>query len=230
MSKPITPSAMILAAGRGKRLGEFGKTTPKALVEIGGVPMIEMVAKKLATAGIENVVINLFHLGEKIEDLLGDGTRLGLKINYSKEDELLDVGGGIANAIPLLGKEPFIVTNCDIISEFDYSDAIRAASCLGDRLACLFLGANPKHQPGGDFSLVEGRVEKCSKNCLTYIGTAAYKPEIFECVQQGMPFPMMPIWQRAIDNGMVCGKKFAGKWHDLGTMERIESAKREFGH
>ena len=95
--------AMVLAAGLGKRLRPITHATPKPLLEVGGKSLIEHQLERLKDAGIEDVVINLHHLGDQIQSRLGDGTRLGINISYSIEPELLETGGGIKKALPMLG-------------------------------------------------------------------------------------------------------------------------------
>ena len=107
--------AMILAAGFGTRLRPLTNTVPKALVPVAGRPLIEYSLLFLKAYGIENVVINLHHLGEKIREALGDGSAYGLRITYSPEDPILESGGGIKNAQPFLDGETFLVLNCDTI-------------------------------------------------------------------------------------------------------------------
>ena len=228
MSASSPPPAMVLAAGRGKRLGKIGDNIPKALVEVGGEPMICRIVRALARAGIREIVVNLHHLGEMIEAELRDLPDLGVSIAYSRESTLLDVAGGIANALPLLGDRPFVVANSDIFSDLDYRDTVAAANSLGDDLACLFLGDNPDFRPDGDFSLVDGRIRKLAGDGLTYMGCAAYRPEFFGRVTQGQAAAIMPIWLDAIDRDLIAGRRHKGSWVDVGTPERIERAKEGF--
>ncbi|MCB1683719.1 MAG: NTP transferase domain-containing protein, partial [Pseudomonadales bacterium] len=106
--------AMILAAGRGERLRPLTDQTPKPMLRVHGRPLLEHQIEWLKAAGITDLVINLHHLGAQIENYFGDGERFGVRIRYSHESELLDTGGGILNALPLLGSEPFLVMNGDI--------------------------------------------------------------------------------------------------------------------
>ena len=154
--------AIILAAGRGERMRPLTDRVPKPLIEVGGKPLIVHHIEKLATLGCERVVINHAHLGEMIEAALGDGTRYGLTIDYSREGEALETAGGIANALAMLGTAPFIAVNADVYSEFDYARLMTAAGRLGDANAHLVLVDNPEHHPAGDFALrgsEVGRIE-----------------------------------------------------------------------
>ena len=107
--------AFILAAGRGERMRPLTDHTPKPLLPVGGKPLIAWHLERLAAAGFTEVVINHAHLGEKIEAALGDGSQWGLRIRYSPEPPgALETAGGIANALPLLGDEVFLVVNGDV--------------------------------------------------------------------------------------------------------------------
>src|SRR6185503_2065875 len=112
--------AMLLAAGRGERLRPLTDEIPKALVEAGGKPLIGWHLERLARAGFREAVINVSHLGERIVERLGDGSRYGLRLSYSRERARLETAGGIANALPLLGTEPFLLVNADVYCECDF--------------------------------------------------------------------------------------------------------------
>ena len=148
--------AMILAAGRGERMGALTGRTPKPLLEAGGRPLIEHQIARLAGAGFRDVVVNLAWLGERIAARLGDGSRLGVRIRYSREPEgALDTGGGIRQALPLLGGERFVAVNSDVWSDYPL-EKLRDATA-GD--AHVVLVDNPPHNPEGDFGLApDGRV------------------------------------------------------------------------
>jgi MurNAc alpha-1-phosphate uridylyltransferase len=209
--------AMILAAGRGERMRPLTDTTPKPLLRIAGQCLIEYHLKALAAAGIHDVVINLGHLGEQIEALLGDGRRYGLALRYSQEgDHILDTGGGIHHALPLMGAEPFLVINGDIFTDFPF-DRLPAQP---GRLAHLVLVANPAHHPQGDFSLVDGQVHAAGAPCFTFSGIGVYRPELFAGCDAGV-FPLAPVLRRAMAAGRVSGEYYEGMWCDVGTPERL---------
>ncbi|MDX1300546.1 MAG: sugar phosphate nucleotidyltransferase, partial [Pseudomonas sp.] len=131
--------AMILAAGKGERLRPLTLHTPKPLVRVAGVPLIEYHLRALAAAGFTEVVINHAWLGQQIEDYLGDGSRFGLSIAYSAEAEPLETGGGIFQALPLLGDQPFALINGDIFTDYPLAELRRPLTGL----AHLVLVANP---------------------------------------------------------------------------------------
>ena len=128
---------MILAAGRGERMRPLTYATPKPLLEAGGAPLIVYHLRALRAAGLRDVVVNLSWLGEQIAAALGDGARYGVRIRYSEEGpEPLETGGGIFNALPLLGPGPFIVVNGDVWTDSDCADAARAARAARLPISC----------------------------------------------------------------------------------------------
>src|SRR3569832_683907 len=139
---------MILAAGRGERMRPLTDVTPKPLLRVGGTTLIEHHLLRLARAGLHDVVVNTGHLGEQIEATLGDGARYGVRIEYSRErDAILDTGGGIFNALPLLGEAPFLVVNGDNNTDYPYAGLTAAPAGL----AHLILVPNPPQHARGDF-------------------------------------------------------------------------------
>ena len=209
--------AMILAAGKGERLRPLTLHTPKPLVRAGGVPLIEYHLRAIRSAGVEDVVINHAWLGQQIEDFLGDGRQWGLNIRYSPEGEPLETGGGILRALPLLGDEPFLVVNGDIWVDFDFSSLTIPLKGL----AHLVLVDNPPHHPGGDFALVDGRVhDDATQPRLTYSGIAVLHPQLFAGCTEGA-FKLAPLLRDAMAKGLVTGERFAGRWVDVGTHERL---------
>ena len=211
--------AMILAAGKGERMRPLTLNTPKPLIPVAGVPLIEYHLRALERAGIREVVINHAWLGEKIESHLGDGERCGVHITYSKESQPLETGGGIYKALPLLGDEPFIVVNGDVFTDYDFSMLLQPLQGL----AHLVLINNPEHHLEGDFSLQEGRVLSPETETLTYSGIAVLAPELFTDCQAGA-FKLAPLLRQAIAQGRVSGEQFSGCWIDVGTQERLAAA------
>jgi MurNAc alpha-1-phosphate uridylyltransferase len=213
--------AMILAAGRGNRMRPLTDHTPKPLLEAGGRPLIQHHLDRLAAAGIREIVINHAHLGEQIETRLGDGGQFGVHIRYSVEPTALETGGGIFNALPLLGPDPFLVINGDIWTDWDPADARLAESDL----AHLVLVENPPHHPRGDFCLIDGRVHPDGDPRLTFSGIGLYSPALFEGCRPGA-FPLAPLLRRAMLDGRVGGERHAGQWFDIGTPERLTELDR----
>lgn len=212
--------AMVLAAGKGERMRPLTLQTPKPLIPVAGVPLIEYHLRALARAGFADVVINHAWLGEKIEAYLGDGAQFGVRIQYSREAQPLETGGGIFQALKYLGDEPFVVVNGDIWTDYDFS----ALSQPLAGLAHLVLLDNPPHHPEGDFALQQDRVTlPDTANALTYSGIAVLHPQLFAHSFAGA-FKLAPLLRQAIAQGQVSGEHFKGRWVDVGTPERLAAA------
>ena len=208
---------MVLAAGRGERMRPLTDKVPKPLLTVGGKPLIVYHLEKLSRLGIKQVVINLAWLGGQIRAALGDGARWGLQIHYSDEGEqALETGGGIFQALPLLGAQPFLVVNADVFTEFDFG----TLQIARESLAQLVLVANPMHHPRGDFALINGRVQEQGGARWTYSGIGLYRPELFASCSPGR-FPLLPLLRRAIAGGRLQGQVFDGAWSDVGSVERL---------
>ncbi|MEJ2529919.1 MAG: nucleotidyltransferase family protein [Gammaproteobacteria bacterium] len=211
--------AMILAAGRGERMRPLTDNTPKSLLKVGGKPLIQYHIEALARAGFNQVVINHAHLGEQICAFLGDGSRYGVTITYSAEaGAALETGGGIFNALSLLGEEPFLVINADVWSDYDYS-RIRIGE---DRLAHLVLVENPPHNGAGDFVLRGDLISDDAADRYTFSGIGVYRPELFAGCEPG-PFRLAPLLYSMAAQGLVGGELFQGLWVDVGTPSRLKA-------
>ncbi len=213
--------AMILAAGRGERMRPLTDITPKPLLEAGGKPLIVWHIENLARAGIRELVINHAHLGMQIETFLGDGSRYGVSIHYSPEAEALETAGGIANALPLLGGDPFVVVNGDVFCDFDYTLLSKEAAQLDQHVACLVLVENPPHHPAGDFFLDGSKIRAQGMPLLTFSGIGLYRPQLFNAVPRGAKAPLAPLLREAMECGTVCGMRHHGCWVDVGTPQRL---------
>lgn len=219
---------LILAAGRGERMRPLTDRTPKPLLEIGGTTLIERQISRLVSAGHRRVVINLAHLGEQIEEKLGDGARYGAQITYSPEPPgALDTGGGIVHALRHLQGECFAVVNADIWTDFPYQEMPPAPRGA----AWLVLVDNPLHNPLGDFELAEGTVhpkrDRASR-ALTFSGIGVYRRSLFDACSEGC-YPLYPILLEAVSRGDVNGIHYRGSWSDIGTPERLESLRASLG-
>jgi N-acetyl-alpha-D-muramate 1-phosphate uridylyltransferase len=223
---------MILAAGRGERMRPLTDLTPKVLLEVGGKPMVEWHVERLRNAGFQRIVINHAWLGEQIEQALGDGTRFGLHIDYSREAQALETAGGIVNALPLIGGEPFLVVNGDVYTDFDFALLVPRLSALidSDLLAHLVLVDNPPHHPTGDFALVSQTVLRDGHPQLTFSGIGIYRPELFNAVGAGQRAQLAPILRAAMGRGAVSGEHYRGLWFDVGTPARLAELNRLVGH
>ena len=210
---------MVLAAGRGERLRPLTDRTPKPLLEVRGEPLLGWHLRALARAGVREVVINLAWLGAQIRSRIGDGAAYGLQVQYSAEPEgALETGGGIFQALPLLGPGPFIVVNGDTYADIDFAKLAIAPH----ELAHLVLVPNPAHHPRGDFALRDGLVQSQGEPRFTYSGIGIYRPGLFAGCQPGR-FPLLPLLQAAIAARALGGELHAGAWTDVGTVERLEA-------
>ena len=216
-------TAMILAAGRGERMRPLTDRAPKALLEAGGKPLIVRLIESLVRAGVSELVVNVSHLADQIEQRLGDGSRLGARISYSREQNPLETGGGIAYALPLLGDAPFAVVNSDIYTDFDFRRLEPAADALARGVcdAHLVLVDNPEHHPEGDFCLRSGRVFPEGAARLTFSGIGVYRSELFERLVAGAKHRLAPLLAGAISSGRATGEYHRGLWVDVGTPQRL---------
>jgi MurNAc alpha-1-phosphate uridylyltransferase len=210
---------MILAAGRGERLRPLTDSIPKALVQVGGKPLIAWHLERLAASGCREAVINVSHLAGQIVERIGNGARFGLSIAYSREAEPLETAGGIAQARPLLGEAPFLLVNADVYCEVDFRRLL--AHDLGGRLAHLVLVPNPAHRAGGDFTLEDGRVGNGSGARYTYAGIAVMAPALVADVRPGEKAPLAPLLRAGAERGLISGELHRGAWQDVGTRERL---------
>jgi MurNAc alpha-1-phosphate uridylyltransferase len=210
---------MILAAGRGERMRPLTDRTPKPLLTVGGIPLIEHVIGHLRAAGYRELVINLAHLGDQIEARLGSGEGLGVAIRYSQEPPgALETAGGIREALDWLGPEPFLVVNADIWCDHP----LHPPALAPDTLAHLVLVENPEHHPEGDFALDGGRVTLSDGARHTFSGIGWYRPALFAGLPRGRR-PLAPLLRAAIAAGRVSGELHRGAWEDIGTPERLRA-------
>ena len=198
--------------------------TPKPLLSVCGKPLILHHIEALARANITDLVVNCSHLGEQMVAALGDGSRYGVRLHYSMEpDEPLETGGGIFQALPLLGDEPFLIVNGDILTDFSFIKLMMTPGAL----AHLVLVENPQHHPQGDFYLlpnggVQNEFSPGSRR-LTYSGIALLSPRLFADCQPGV-FALAPLLIAAMQQGQVSGEFHPGYWLDVGTPERLKIA------
>ena len=201
---------------------------PKPLLEAGGKALIVWHIEKLVRAGLTDLVINHAHLGTRIEQALDDGSRFGAHIQYSPEAEALETAGGIANALPILGHEPFVVINSDIFCDYDFARLNERATKLKDNddAAHLVLVSNPPQHPSGDFGLQQQRVTDNTPK-LTFSGIGIYQPSLFEGITRGSIAPLAPLLRAQIALGNVSGEHHQGLWFDVGTPQRLDELDRQ---
>ena len=213
--------AMILAAGRGKRMGNLTQTCPKPLLKVKGRCLLDWHLSKLCEAGFKDVVINVSYLSKEIIEFVGNGSIWGLNIAISEEAEVLETAGGIKKAIKYLGHDPFVVINADIFSNYDYKNLI--IKSLDNRsMGYLVLVNNPEHNLEGDFGLLDdATLTMNSDRLLTFSGIAIYDPKFFSELTVGSKVKLSPILEIAINKKCIKGELFEGFWSDVGTPERL---------
>lgn len=225
--------AMIFAAGRGERMRPLTDSCPKPLLKVRGRPLITYHVNNLVRAGIKDIVINHSHLGHMIEEELGDGSRYGARIVYSHEPTPLETAGGIANALHLLGDEPFLAVSGDIYAPyFDFEqvlDALPDNDAVGrpiphDKrdIAWLYLTPNPWHNPEGDFGLTMYTLSNEGSPKWNFAGIGVYRPEMFDGVKAGEFLKFGPLMRKFIEQGRVGGEIYDGEWVNVGTVRQLE--------
>jgi len=210
--------AMILAAGRGERMRPLTDNTPKPLLMAGSKRLIEYHLLNLAKAGFKDIVINVAWLGQQIIDTIGNGENYNLNIKYSNEkDQALETGGGIYNALPLLGDQPFLVINGDVWTDYPFERLYDYT--LTDK-AHLVLVNNPDHNLEGDFYLTDGRLNEGGLEKYTYSGIGIYSADFFS-QQTNNKFPLAPMIRQYISENKISGELYDGNWMDIGTEQRL---------
>jgi MurNAc alpha-1-phosphate uridylyltransferase len=217
---------MLLAAGKGERMQPLTSHTPKPLLQAGGKSLLEHLIHKLAADNFTDLVINHAWLGQQVEDALGDGSKFGVHIAWSRETEPLETAGGIIKALPLLGEAPFAVVNGDIFTDYPYRN-LRTALAAHHHVH-LVLVPNPPHHPKGDFSLDSaGRLQlptpaaSSGGTTFTYSGIGVFHPRLFAGVTE-TKYPLLPLLKRAIHTQQASGAVFNGIWMDIGTPQRLK--------
>lgn len=219
--------AVVLAAGKGERLRPLTDTIPKPLIEVRGKPLIVHHLERLRDAGFTQLHINTSWLAESIQTALGDGSRYGVHIHFSYEGpEPLETGGGLFRMLPALGREPFLVVNGDVFTDFPFETLKHKLK--PDFLAHLVMVANPAHHPKGDFHLSPaGHLRPAGEPKLTYSGIGVYKAEFFQDCRAGK-FPLLPLLKQAMAAEALSGEQYLGMWNDIGTpaaLAGLESAR-----
>lgn len=230
--------AMVLAAGKGTRLAPLTDTLPKPLMPVGGEPLLVHILGFLRAGGIEDVVINLHHLGERVEEAIGDGSRFGVRVRYSWEREILDTGGGIKHAEALLGDEPFVVCNGDSLLELPLADVVAHHEARGG-IATIAVRPTPD---AARYGLVEldaadrvrriaglppGPVDEPLRGFM-FPGLHVMQPEIFRWMEPGAAFGVARVtYPRLLEAGRVIhGYVTDARWINIDTPEALAAADR----
>lgn len=214
--------AMILAAGRGERMRPLTDTLPKPLAPFRNGRLIDPLLHNLRLAGVQEVVINVCYLADQMIEYLGDGRRYGLHIQYSREAHVgeLETGGGVYQALSLLGAQPFLVISSDIVTDFPFATLINKPL---SGLAHLVFVDNPEFHRQGDFNLnPDGRVTAEGNNKLTFASIGVLHPELFANCAPGK-FPLVKVFREAIAAQRMTGEHYKGNWHNIGTLQQLQA-------
>jgi len=225
--------ALLLAAGRGERMRPLTDNVAKPLLAVGGRRLIEWQIEALVRADILDLVINTAHLAEQIETSLGDGSRYGARIRYSREgtrsEEALETLGGIVKALPQLGAAPFLVASSDIVTDFDYGQLRAAAAAIegGQFDAHLVLVENPPYHPLGDMGLATGPAAGPAEGIATrtaplytYANIGVLAPRLFSGLAADRA-PLFPWLFGAVEGGRVSAQLWRGRWWNVGTPQDL---------
>jgi len=197
--------------------------TPKPLLQVAGVPLIEHHIRRLSDCGVRELVVNVSHLADKIIGYCGDGSQWDVSITYSREETPLETAGGILNALPLLGPAPFLI-NGDVWSDYPL-EQLTGYSLRPNESAHLVMVANPPQHAHGDFYLdANNWVRERAPDApgLTYSGVGVYTSIFFSGVSPGK-MPLRPLLNAAIEAETLGGEYFEGHWADVGTPERLQA-------
>ncbi len=211
-------TAMLLAAGRGERLRPYTDHTPKPLIEVAGKPLLEHQLGWLAAAGIQKTVINVHHLAAQIEEFCARRHPAVPEIHFSVETQLLETGGGIVNALPMLGNQPFLLLNGDIFTDFPLHELAPLPDWADVH---LLITPTPAYREQGDFEFSNGRITSRGESYV-YCGIAILRPSLFADRAPGA-FSLRDLYFQAIERGTISAQIWNGYWIDIGTPEQLEA-------
>ncbi len=232
--------ALIFAAGLGERMRPLTDHTPKPLLPVAGMPLIEWHLQRLSALGVRDVVVNTSWLAAQFPEQLGDGSRWNLRLHYLYEGPVpLETGGGMHNALPLLGDAPFLAVNGDIWSDFDFARLPQEP----EGKAHLVMVDNPEHHPRGDFILEgNGQLRDVGDQArLTFAGIGVYRPQLLQGWQEVIGgadgsaespprFKLAPLLRAAMDAQAISGQHHRGRWTDVGTPQRLQQLEDQLMH
>lgn len=214
---------MILAAGRGKRLSPITDTIPKPLLPVAGKPLVVHLIERLVQAGITDIVINVSYLAKIMIDTLGDGSTFGAAIEYSLEEVEggLETGGGVIQALPLLGEDPFLVISGDLFTDYPFEKLPKQF----DGLAHLIMVDNPDFHSCGDYYFSGTHLVEESAVRLTYASMGVFKPELFKNINI-KKIKLAYVIEPEISEGNISAEHFHGEWFNIGTSEQLQEVQQ----
>lgn len=236
---------MLFAAGLGTRLRPLTLHTPKALVPVGGVPMLERIAERLIAAGAERLIVNTHHLAERVEAYVAERGGWGSEVRFSREQpEVLETGGGLLAAAPLFRRDaPFLLHNADILTDLPLAELYAAQRDDEGALATLAVMERPSARyllfddvglfgrvdEGKDLEL-RARPQRGEARHLAFAGVHAISPRIFELITERGAFSILEPYLRLAAAGerIVPYRVDGSVWLDIGTPEQLDAAERHF--
>jgi len=216
--------AVILAAGLGSRLKWLTDSRPKALMQIAGEPAIAHVIRSLVTQGIHNIAVNVHHHADQLATYLGDGSRFGCNICISYEQDLLDSGGGVKQALSLLpGDGAVLVYNSDVLADIDVQ---RLTRLLPEHGAAIALVDNPLHNRLGDFALHGQAITMNGYDRYTFSGVSVWDDTVFQNYQDNETFSLARTLRECMAKNRCAGFVHRGYWFDIGRPIDLMRASR----
>lgn len=236
--------AMILAAGLGTRLGDLTRDTPKALIEVGGVPVVERVARRLIEAGADHLIINVHHFADRIIEFVRSRDDFGVAVTFSREDAApLETGGGLLHASPLIRREgSFFLHNVDVLSDVGLSAMYRAHVTSGalatlavnrrqTKRYLLFDEAGLCGRMGASGAGAEFHTDCADPAPFAFAGIHVISPALLDMITETGAFSIIDLYLRLVSEGRPIGKYDMGgaQWLEIGSPERLDEARRALG-
>ena len=228
--KPHDYKALIFAAGRGERLRPLTDTIPKPLLRAGQKSLIEYQLEALIGAGFHNIVINVAWLGAAIQTALGNGARYGCRIEYSVENVALETVGGIVQALPKLGAQPFATISADVFTNYEYTKLVAVCAHIranpNQHVAHFVLANNPPFHPEGDFAIrnnLATRQTDAQHPRLNYAGIAVWHPAVFKGCMRGQKMKLFPWADQFLSAQQVTAEHHRGVWDNIGTAAELNA-------
>ncbi|MBF0446787.1 MAG: nucleotidyltransferase family protein [Magnetococcales bacterium] len=222
-------NGMILAAGKGDRLQPLTLHTPKPLVKVAGKSIIEHTIKGLVALGIDRLVVNVWHLADELMAAVGDGSQWGAQVVWSREERLLNTGGGVRQALDNLGHDPCLLVNGDILWDLDLTPLL-ARFDVKSMDALLGLVENPPYKKSDfccDVSSGMLRRAEGQEPGSTYAGIMVFDPQAMAGYPIA-PFSLNQLFDDALQRGRLFGLSLKGRWADMGTPERLAQVQSQW--
>jgi NDP-sugar pyrophosphorylase family protein len=232
MTTTTAPVAVVMVGGRGERLRPLTDQTPKPLLHIGGRAIVERILGNLAAAGVADVWLTVNYLADRFEEQIGDGSALGVRVHYVREDEPL----GTAGALSLLPTGeitgPVIVTNGDLVTDLDFAELVREHARTGAAITVCGVEHDTQVLYGvlhSDDGRLESIEEKPFRTDLVNAGMYVVDPALLEAVPAGRIFGMPDLIQTALDRGLLVHvHRITGTWHDIGNLDEFYRVSRQY--